>query len=437
MGKYFGTDGIRGVAGEFLTAEFALKLGQTLKQSLNIEKLVIGKDTRQSSDMLAYSLASGAMSQGIDVLFAGTVSTPMIAHYSKEHAIVGIMITASHNPFQDNGIKVFINGQKPTKDEESTIEKLLDQAAPKPSKTIGTLTHTGEVERQYHTLYKNLELHKINLSVGYDSANGANYLIAKNILDSICDESFQINNEPNGININVDSGSTHPEALMTLIKEKNLDIGFAFDGDGDRCLAIDHTGELIDGDLMIYAIAKYLKSQDRLIKDTVVLTKMSNPGIIKAFTELGIKTIRTDVGDKYVSEAMRKHGYALGGENSGHIIMKDFLHTGDGLLVAVMMLNILQDVKIPLKSFIEDVTMYPQKMVNVKNVDKAVLNKRTIKNALKKAEKTLGSDSLLLVRASGTEPVIRVTISHQDESLLDRVMGDLVTLIQQEGSQTS
>lgn len=437
MGNYFGTDGIRGVAGEFLTAEFAFKLGQTLKQSLNINTIVIGKDTRQSSDMLAYSLASGAMSQGIDVLFAGTVSTPMIAHYSKEHAMVGIMITASHNPYQDNGIKVFINGQKPSKDQEAIIEDALDKDAPNNAKPIGRLTQTEEVERQYHTLYKNLGLHKINLSVGYDSANGANYLIAKNILDSICDESIQINNEPNGININVDSGSTHPEALMNLIKDNNLDIGFAFDGDGDRCLVIDHTGELIDGDLMIYAVAKYLKSQNRLTKDTVVLTKMSNPGIIKAFSDLGIKTIRTDVGDKYVSEAMRKHGYALGGENSGHIIMKDFLHTGDGLLVAVMMLNILQDVKIPLKSFIKEVTMYPQKLVNIKNVDKTVLESRTIKSALKKAEKTLGNDSLLLVRPSGTEPVIRVTLSHQDESLLDRVMSDLVTLIQQEGGHTS
>ncbi|MFW5841793.1 MAG: phosphoglucosamine mutase [Bacillota bacterium] len=437
MGKYFGTDGIRGVAGEFLTTEFALKVGQTLKHSLNIDTIVIGKDTRQSSDMLAYSLASGAMSQGIDVLFAGTVSTPMIAHYSKVQSIVGIMITASHNPYQDNGIKIFINGQKPSQDQESTIENALDKDTPKSSKSIGTLTQTNEVERQYHTLYKNLGLHKINLSVGYDSANGANYLIAKTILDSICDESIQINNEPNGININVDSGSTHPKAIINLIKEKHLDIGFAFDGDGDRCLVVDHTGALIDGDLMIYAIAKYLKSQNRLTKDTVVLTKMSNPGIIKAFGELGIKTIRTDVGDKYVSEAMRKNGYALGGENSGHIIMKDFLHTGDGLLVAVMLLNILQDVKIPLRSFIEEVTMYPQKMVNIENIDKTVLEKRPIKNAIKKAEKTLGSDSLLLVRPSGTEPVIRVTISHQDETLLDRVMGDLVTSIQQEGGQPS
>ncbi|MFP4286986.1 MAG: phosphoglucosamine mutase [Candidatus Izemoplasmataceae bacterium] len=434
MGKYFGTDGVRGVAGDVLTAELAYKIGLSIKHVLKESKVVIGKDTRASSDMLAFNLAAGALASGVDVYMAGVVSTPMIAHFSKEEKMIGVMVTASHNPFYDNGIKLFNKGYKMLEKDDLRIEAFIDSPIPSFDKTFGTYhDYHNEVKMAYLKLYEQLEHKTIHLSVGYDSANGANYEIAKTVLEPLCDESYQINGQPNGLNINVESGSTHLDAIKALVKEKALDIGFSFDGDGDRCLVVDHALNVYDGDKLIYALACYLKDQGRLNKNTVILTKMSNPGILKAFKDANIKTILTDVGDKYVTSEILKNNYTLGGENSGHIILNHLLHTGDGLLVAVTLLNMLQSLKVPLNKLFETVNMYPQKMVNIKNVDKAILTHDDVKKVIKEADKTLGNNKLLLVRASGTEPLIRVTISHEDENLLDQVMESIVTTIKNLG----
>ncbi|MFH5880940.1 phosphoglucosamine mutase [Liberiplasma polymorphum] len=433
MGKYFGTDGIRGVAGDFLNAHLAFNVGLSLKYVLKTNTVVIGKDTRESSDMLAYSLAAGALSAGVDVIMAGVVSTPMIAYYSKVNAMCGVMITASHNPFKDNGIKIFNKGYKMLEKDEDKIEAFLENPITKTPTSFGTLNESNDILETYKELYKTLLNEKVNISVGYDSANGANYQMAKMLLEPLCDESYQINALPDGKNINVECGSTYLDAIKALVKDKKLDIGFSFDGDGDRCLVIDHNLKIYDGDLIIYAIAKHLKSIDALNKNTVVLTKMSNPGIIKAFKDLGIKTVLTDVGDKYVTHEILKNNYTIGGENSGHIILNHLLHTGDGLLVAVTLLNILQTLKTSLKCHTKEVQLYPQKMVNIKHISKSTLEEESVKSIIKEAKKHLGEDSLLLVRASGTEPLIRVTISHQDEATLDHVMASIVDVIKQSG----
>jgi phosphoglucosamine mutase len=434
MGKYFGTDGVRGVAGEVLTASLAYKIGLSIKHVLKENKVVIGKDTRASSDMLAFNLAAGALASGVDVYMAGVVSTPMIANISKEENMIGVMVTASHNPFHDNGIKLFNKGYKMLEKDDLKIEAFIDGETPSFGQTFGRfIDYSQFVKASYLKLYEGFEHQTLHLSVGYDSANGANYQIAKEVLEPLCDESYQINADPNGMNINLNAGSTHLEAIKALVKEKALDIGFSFDGDGDRCLVVDHALNVYDGDMIIYALARYLKDLGKLNKNTVVLTKMSNPGILKAFKALGIKTVLTDVGDKYVTSEILKNNYTIGGENSGHIILNHLLHTGDGLLVAVTLLNLLQTLKLPLHKLFEDVTMYPQKMVNIKNVNKTVLDHDLVKKAIKEADKVLGQNRLLLVRASGTEPLIRVTISHEDETLLDSVMDKLVSTIKELG----
>ena len=426
MGKYFGTDGFRGIAGAFLHASMAFKIGYGLKETLKKERVVIGMDTRESSEMLAYSVAAGVLASGADVEFAGVVSTPMIAYYARHHKISGVMITASHNPYTDNGIKVFNEGFKLTLEKETLLESFIESEIKHQTERFGHLKHSNDVRNQYKELYKQLNLEPINLSVGYDSAHGANYKIAYEVLNSICDECLQINNQPNGRNINLNAGSTHIEVIQELVKDKQFDLGLSFDGDGDRVLIVDHNEVVYDGDLIVYAIAKYLKNSDQLKKNTVVLTQMSNPGILKAFKDLGVKTVLTSVGDKYVTEEILKHDYSIGGENSGHIILNDYIHTGDGLFVGVYLLTILQKLKITLKNYLKEVSMYPQKMVNIKGVNKSVLNTKEYKTLEKSAHKRLEKDYLLLVRPSGTEPLIRVTVSHRDAACMEEVMTMLV-----------
>ena len=341
MAKYFGTDGIRGRYGIELNNSIAFKLGQSLKSVLGTERLVIGMDTRESGSELLYSVASGAQSMKIDVMIAGVVSTPLISHYSKEKGITGVMITASHNPYTDNGLKVFNKGNKLLESEELAIEKHIDDKEKFNITNIGKTYSGEEVLDLYADLIESLDLEEIDLKVGYDSANGANYLIAKGIIEELCIESYQIGNTPDGKNINLNCGSTHLESIKELVIEKKLDIGLSFDGDGDRILVIDQDGDEIDGDLLIYILATYLKENNRLNKDTVVLTQMSNLGVIKAFEKQGINVVLTGVGDKYVLEELNNNDYSIGGENSGHIILKEFLNTGDGLLVGIYLLKIL------------------------------------------------------------------------------------------------
>ncbi len=436
MGKYFGTDGIRGVAGETLTDSIAKAIGNALKQTFNHQTVIIGEDTRKSSNQLALSVALGAMQSGMDVLYAGVVSTPMIAHYSKSKGIVGVMVTASHNPYQDNGIKLFNEGVKMNETEEVIVEKYIDEELNLEKIVFGSFNPV-DITSHYETLYESFKANTTNQSVTIDTANGATSFVAESILKKGIDELNVIHNKPDGFNINVECGSTHIEALQEAITANKSDLGFAFDGDGDRVLGIDHQGKIYDGDLLVYILAVHLKNQNKLNKNTVVLTKMSNPGIVKALKAQKIKTIRTDVGDKYVAAEIKKGNYSLGGENSGHIIMNDILSTGDGILVASQILKVLQETKKPLPSLVEDVEYYPQKLVNIKDVDKNLLNHKTMKDAIKEAKKTLGSDGLLLVRPSGTEPLVRLMASHKDEALVDKVLNDLKTLLIDLGSESN
>jgi phosphoglucosamine mutase len=432
MGKYFGTDGIRGVAFDTLTSDLAFRVGQAIAHVYHPQEVVIGMDTRESSPMLAYSIANGLMANGIDVIFAGVVSTPMVAYYSKLKSIIGIMITASHNPFMDNGIKVFNKGYKTIEADEIKLEDFIDHGAVT-YQPFGKLIMSQDIHDEYIKIYDGLNLRPSKLKIGYDSANGANYLIAKEIFNRVNTEATQISATPNGKNINLNCGSTHLEPIIELIRKKNLDIAFSFDGDGDRIILLDSRGRVYDGDLIIYMIAKYLKSKYLLNKDTVVLTKMSNPGILKALDDKGIKYVLTDVGDKYVFHELYTNGYTIGGESSGHVILTHLIHTGDGLLVALFLLKILEEKSSTLDELASGVTLYPLKLTNIKGINKEVLKKQAVIDKIKTIQDKLGSHALLLVRASGTESLIRVTISHKDSSLVEQLTNELVTFIQKEG----
>ncbi|HOI84435.1 MAG TPA: hypothetical protein PLP48_00030 [Acholeplasmataceae bacterium] len=432
MGKYFGTDGIRGIAFEKLNSELAYRVGQSIGHNLKPDVVVIGMDTRESSPMLAYSIANGLLSCGVHVKLAGVVSTPMIAHYSKTHQIIGVMITASHNPFMDNGIKVFNKGYKTTEDVEALLEDFMDHGTLTYT-TFGKLSLTDEVKKLYLKIYDEMDLKPSSLKIGFDSANGANYQIAREIFDRINPQSIQIANTPNGKNINLDCGSTHLESILKLVHDEKLDIAFSFDGDGDRIILIDDQGVIYDGDLIIYMIATYLKKRKLLNKNTVVLTKMSNPGILKALKEEGIDYVLTDVGDKYVFHELYTNNYTIGGESSGHIILTHLLHTGDGLLVAIYLLKILEELGLSLRELARKVKMYPLKLTNIKGVEKSILKHEVIIKAIDEVKKKLGDNALLLVRPSGTESLIRITISHEDEKMVDEMTQYLVKTITMEG----
>jgi phosphoglucosamine mutase len=428
--KYFGTDGIRGKALEKLTPELAFRMGQSLKKVLNADMIVIGGDTRQSSDLLGYSIANGAMLAGIHVLYAGVVSTPMLAHYAKVKKIVGVMITASHNPFTDNGIKTFYKEAKLDVEVETQIEAFIDSDEVIKAPQYGTFQFTTDMDDIYLALYDNINLKQTNLKIGYDSANGANYKIAKKVFDLIAPNAFQIGNTPDGSNINKGVGSMHLESIQSLVIKENLDLGFAFDGDADRMNLVDQEKEY-DGDFVVYMIGKYLKSKGMLPNNKVVLTKMSNPGMLKALKEAGIEYVLTDVGDKYVLDAMKQENLVVGGEASGHIILTHLIHTGDGLLAAVYLLSILSELKTTPKAYTREVTLYPLKTINIKNVDKASAKNPKVLRAVRKAEALLGEDYLLLLRPSGTEPVVRLTCSHKDEALVLSVMDDIKKVIEE------
>ena len=429
MAKYFGTDGIRGRFNLELTNSLAFKVGQSLKSVLDTNRLVIGMDTRESSSELLYSVISGAQSVGIDVMNAGVVSTPLISHYSKQKEVSGVMITASHNPYTDNGIKVFNKGNKLSESEELAIEDFIDNNPEFTVTTIGKLYSGEEVLDLYLDLIESLDFNQSSLRVGFDSANGANYLISYGILREMCEEHYQIGFKPDGKNINKGVGSTHLEAITKLVKDNNLDIGLSFDGDGDRVLVVDKDLDIIDGDLIIYIIANYLKDHGLLKKDTVVLTSMSNLGIIKAFERKGIKVVLTGVGDKYVLEELNKNGYSIGGENSGHVILRDYINTGDGLLVGAYLLNILEVTGKTLKELTSDIKMWPQTMENIRTFNKDILNDQRVVDVIEEVKGILGINGKVLIRASGTEPLIRVTISCELKSDVDKYVNLIVGVI--------
>lgn len=428
----FGTDGIRGRALEELNAELAYRLGQAIAEVFDPPAVVLGMDTRESSPLLAYSLANGLNARGVDVLFAGVVSTPMIALYSRNHTMIGVMITASHNPFTDNGIKVFKNGEKTREADERKLEAFLTHGTPSYG-PYGRFTYSDAIEAEYLTLLETIGLKKTPFRILYDSAHGANYRIAPMVMDKIATSHTQLGGAPDGKNINRDCGSTHVDHLVKTIQADHYDFGFSFDGDGDRVLLVGGDGTLYDGDMILYLLARSLKDKGQLNHDTVVLTKMSNPGLLAALRQAGITPMLTDVGDKYVYAALIEGDYVLGGEASGHIILRHLFHSGDGLLVAVVITQLLAELNQPLDSLFKDVTIYPLRTTNLANIDKTILTLPHVKATLEKLQAEHAHHGLILVRPSGTENKIRITVSFKDSTLVDQMTEDLVNLIRKEG----
>ncbi len=433
MGKYFGTDGIRNKADYFLQGEFSYRLGLSIGHVIKPDRVVIGNDTRQSGVEILKELSRGLIDSGVIVNHQQDATTPMIAYYSAYKKVLGIMITASHNPYTDNGIKLFIDGHKSKDQLELMLEDFIDNGQPLIAKEKGSFNQINFVLEAYLNFIDSLDLNISQLRVGFDAANGAAYKVAPLIFNKYLKEVMSYNIEPDGKNINVGCGSTSIEFLQNKVLEDKLDIGFAFDGDADRCLMVNKHGEVIDGDLMMYIYAKYMKKHHLLNHDHVVLTKMSNPGVIKAFEEANINVSLTDVGDKYVFKALEDHNYTLGGEASGHIILRHLFHSGDGLLMALYMLKILSEENINLDHSLSHIKKYPFQMINIKNVDKSVLNHPLIIDEIEKVKVVFKKDYLVLIRPSGTEPLIRVTMSYKDEKILNEQITHIVELIKKEG----
>ena len=420
MGKYFGTDGFRGKAGVDLTAEHAFKIGRFLGNYYGGKhegaKIVIGKDTRLSSYTYEAALASGITSSGCDAYLLHVTTTPCVSYITRtENFDCGVMISASHNPFYDNGIKLMNeNGEKMDDDLQDEIEKYIDgeiEELPFASEDkIGKTIDFYNGRNRYIGYLTNLATKSFeNCKVGLDCANGSSWMIARSVFDALGAKTYVINNEPNGTNINKDAGSTHIEGLQKFVVDNNLDVGFAFDGDADRCLAVDEYGNVINGDVIMYIAAKYLKAHGQLPSNTVVTTIMSNFGLYKALDKCGIGYEKTAVGDRYVYENMKAYDHMIGGEQSGHVIFRKYAHTGDGLITAIMMMNILVDTQLPLSVLAEGVRMYPQVLKNVVVDDKdGTLNDPAVMASVTKCTNELGDNGRVLLRKSGTEPLLRV-----------------------------
>lgn len=444
MGRYFGTDGFRGEANRDLTADHAFKIGRYLGWYYGKEhkcRVVIGKDTRRSSYMFEYALAAGLTASGADAYLLHVTTTPSVAYVTRTDGFdCGIMISASHNPYYDNGIKLINNrGEKMSEAVIADIEDYIDGITPEiPLVTgddigctvdyaSGRNRYTGYIISLARNSYKGLR-------IGLDSSNGSTWMLAKNIFDTLGAKTYVIGNEPNGLNINKDCGSTHIEALQKLVRDNSLDIGFAFDGDADRCLAVDENGNTLTGDHILYCCGKYLKNHDKLAKNTVVTTVMSNMGLYKAFDKEGIDYVKTDVGDKYVYEAMSRGGYTLGGEESGHIIFSKFASTGDGLITAVKLMDVYIDSKQPASKLAAGLTYYPQITRNIRVADKcAVLSDSDVAATKNAAEDMLGDKGRILLRKSGTEPVIRVMCEAEDKSLCEKAVKMIADRIIEKG----
>ena len=447
MGKYFGTDGFRGEANVDLTVEHAYKVGRYLgyyygKQHEDGKAhVVIGKDTRLSSYMFEYSLVAGLTASGADVYLMHVTPTPSVSYIVRTGDFdCGIMISASHNPYYDKGIKV-INGQgyKLEAAIENEIEQYIDGElgeipfAKKDS--IGKTTDYTMGRNRYIGYLLTIPTRPFKgMRIGLDCANGASYLVAKSVYDALGAKTYVINNEPNGTNINTDCGSTHIEKLQAFVKEKGLDVGFAFDGDADRCLAVDDKGEIVDGDKILYVCGRYLKDKGELNNNTIVTTLMSNLGLYKALDKKGINYEKTAVGDKYVFENMMEHGHSIGGEQSGHIIFSKYATTGDGVLTSLMIMETILGRKVKLSELFHSLTIYPQLLVNVKVSSKdAVMNDADVLKLNDEIAAELGDDGRLLLRQSGTEPVIRVMVEAATDELCEKYVYKMVDLIKAKG----
>ena len=444
MGKYFGTDGFRGEANVNLTVEHAFKVGRFLGWYYGREhkcRVVIGKDTRRSSYMFEYALVAGLTASGADAYLLHVTTTPSVSYVVRtEDFDCGIMISASHNPYYDNGIKV-ING-KGEKLEESVIEKIEEYLDGKiqeiplaVNEAIGCTVDYAAGRNRYVGYLISLAIHSYkNFRVGLDCANGSAWMIAKNVFDALGAKTYVINNEPNGFNINTNCGSTHIENLQKYVAEKGLDVGFAFDGDADRCLCVDEKGNLVDGDKILYISGKYMKERGELANNTVVTTVMSNFGLYKALDSAGIQYEKTAVGDKYVYENMVTNGHKIGGEQSGHIIFSNYATTGDGILTAIKMMEVIISKKQPLSQLAEPVKIYPQLLKNVRVADKKTAREDCdVQAAVKKVEAALGDTGRILVRESGTEPVIRVMVEAESDAICQTYVDQVVAVLQEKG----
>ena len=447
MGKYFGTDGFRGEANITLTAEHAYKIGRFLgwyygsKKNNEKCKIVIGKDTRRSSYMFEYALVGGLTASGADVYLLHVTTTPSVSYVARtEDFDCGIMISASHNPFYDNGIKlVNSNGEKMDEETISKIEEYLDgKCAEVPyaeRENIGCTVDYAAGRNRYIGYLISLATRSYrDKKVGLDCANGSAWMIAKSVFDALGAKTYVINNQPNGLNINVDSGSTHIEGLQKFVVENGLDVGFAFDGDADRCLCVDEKGNLVDGDGIIYIYGRYMKERGKLFGNKVVTTVMSNFGLYKALDAVDIEYEKTAVGDKYVYENMSKNGYRLGGEQSGHIIFKKYATTGDGILTAIKMMEVMLEKKLPLSELAAPFKVYPQVLENVRVADKNVVKEDAdILAAVEEVAQKLGDDGRILFRESGTEPLIRVMVEAGDDETCRKYVSYVVELIKSKG----
>ncbi len=444
MGKYFGTDGFRGEANVVLTVEHAFKVGRFLGWYYGQEhkaRVVIGKDTRRSSYMFEDALSAGLTASGADVYLLHVTTTPSVSYVTRtEDFDCGIMISASHNIFYDNGIKVInAKGHKLEAEIEEKIESYIDGTwgeIPYATRdAIGRTVDYSAGRNRYigHLIAMATRSFK-DKRVGLDCSNGSASSIAKSVFDALGAKTYVINSEPDGTNINRNCGSTHVHVLQEFVKEKKLDVGFAYDGDSDRCLAVDENGNEVDGDLILYVCGKYLKEQGRLNNDTIVTTIMSNLGLYKACDKAGIKYEKTAVGDKYVYENMVQNNHCLGGEQSGHIIFSKYATTGDGILTSLLLMEVMLEKKQTLAKLTEEVKIYPQLLKNVRVSDKKTAreNAEVIK-AVEAVTEALGNDGRILVRESGTEPVIRVMVEASTDELCEKYVNQVVEVMHQQG----
>lgn len=444
MGKYFGTDGFRGEANVNLTVEHAYKVGRFLGNYYGRDhkaNIVIGKDTRRSSYMFEYSLVAGLTASGADVYLLHVTPTPSVSYVVRSEGFdCGIMISASHNVYYDNGIKVINgNGYKLEANVEELIEAYIDSEVD----TLPYATRENIGKTVDYSIGRNRYIgYLISLAtrsfqdkkIGLDMANGSATTVAKGVFDALGAKTYVINSDPNGININNQCGSTHMEYLQKFVVENGLDVGFAYDGDADRCLAVDEKGNIIDGDLIMYLCGVYMKSRHELANNTIVTTIMSNLGLYKALEKKGIDYVKTAVGDKYVFENMMEHGHSLGGEQSGHIIFSKHATTGDGVLTSLKMMEVMLESKATLSELLKEITIFPQLLVNVEVHNKKIAREdKEVMEAVAQIEKELDSNGRILVRESGTEPVVRVMVEAETQEICNTLVERVITVMKNQG----
>ncbi|MBQ9308765.1 MAG: phosphoglucosamine mutase [Clostridia bacterium] len=458
MGRYFGTDGFRGEANKGLTADHAYKIGRFLgwyygevrrqRGDERMPRIVIGKDTRRSSYMFEYSLVGGITASGAEACLMHVTTTPSVAYIARvDDFDCGIMISASHNPYWDNGIKLINSyGEKMDDQTIALIEDFLDGHLEVFGRTwkelpLATREHIGctvdyvSGRNRYIGYLISLGIYSFKgLRIALDCANGSTWNIARNVFEALGAKTFVINADPNGMNINENAGSTHIEGLQQYVVNNHCDVGFAYDGDADRCLAVDEKGNVITGDHILYIYGRYMKDREKLVTNTVVTTVMSNFGLYRAFDDLGIGYVQTQVGDRYVYEYMSQHGCRLGGEESGHIIFSKYATTGDGILTSLKLAEVMMARKKKMSELAADLVMYPHVLKNVRVLDKAgTLADEKVKAAVDEVAQKLGKDGRILVRESGTEPVIRVMVETKDADVCQEMVDKVVRVITENG----